>query len=295
MNERPPSSYHGLYINLDRSLDRRRNVEQQLAELRLQDCYVRFPAVEGTLVNVPNSTLRPGEVGCFLSHHHALTQTRELGKCIHILEDDALLSRHVKPVVEDAISAGLFNSYDLLFTDSVVNCHLGLMKNLKKGFDEVKVPESGILRFSDLKLMNLAQIFFASCTSYIVSARSIDRVLALYEQEIANGLNTPHDIFVQQQVLAGKLRAACVFPFVTSTRIEDIVNSTIVDQAERAGRASLIVMALLGYSFFIDRDLDYAKKLLDQATNISRTKSDMHDRLIMQITEFMMSKDFEGI
>jgi len=295
MTERPYGSYHGLYINLDRSPERRHNIEMQLAEFGLQDRYARFPAVDGKLVDVPNSTLKAGEVGVFLSHHHALEQTRELGKCIHVIEDDALLSRHVSTVIEGAIAAKLFESYDLLFTDSVVNCHLGLIKNLKNAFDGIKIPESGLLRFGDLKLMNLAQIFFASFSSYIVGAKSIARVLGLYEQEIANGPTIPVDIFIQQQVLAGKLRAACVFPFITSARIEEIVNSTIADQGERAGKTSLIVMAVLGYSFFVGRDLEYAKKILDEATSVRRTKPDMHDRLISQVTAFMLSNDFEGL
>jgi hypothetical protein len=52
-------------------------------------------------------------------------------------------------------------------------------------------------------------------------------------------------------------------------------------------------MAVLGYSIFIDRDLNYANRVLDPATSINRTQPDVHDRLIMQTTEFMMSRDFE--
>jgi hypothetical protein len=42
--------YHGLYINLDRSPERRRNMEDQLAACGLSDIYARFPAVDGKTV-----------------------------------------------------------------------------------------------------------------------------------------------------------------------------------------------------------------------------------------------------
>jgi hypothetical protein len=175
----------------------------------------------------------------------------------------------MRTVIEDAIAANVFDHYDLLFTDSLVNCHIGLMKNLTKAFDQVEIPPAEPLRLTEMKLMDLTQIFFAAFQSYVVGVNSIDRVLQCYQQEIANGLKTPVDIFIQQRVIAGKLRAACVFPFLTSIRIEDISNSTIRSEG---GGASEIVMAVLRYLFFVGRDLDYAKRILDNATSYGRQK-----------------------
>ena len=286
--------YSGLYINLDRSPERRRNMEEQLAAYWLSEIYSRFPAVDGKTVAFPQSPLKPGEIGVFLSHRNALEQAKATGQCIHILEDDALLTPHLPSVIGDAIGAKLFDQYDFLFTDSVVNCHLGLMKNLRNEFDSIKFPpDGGVFRLRDLKLMDLARVFFASFQSYVVGAKSADKVLALYDQEIANGLKTPVDIFIQQQVLKGQLRAACVFPFITSGRIEDVTASTIADSGERVGRPSVIVMAVLRYLFFVGRDLDYAQRLLDAATTGTRKPAGHLHALMMQATEFVMSPDFE--
>ena len=287
------SSYHGLYINLDRSPERRRNFEAQLAELGIEDRYFRFPGVDGKTLNL-SGPLKPGEVGVFLSHARALEQARALGKCVHIVEDDALLSQHVVPVIEDAIAANLFESYDLLFTDMMVHCHIGFMKSLKSRFDRIEMPPRHPLRLNQLQIIDQAQVFHAAFQSYVIGAKSVDRVLALYRQEIASGIKTPVDIFVQQQVLAGRLRAACVFPFVTSFRLEDVLTSTIADQAERAGQPTIMVMAVLRYLFFLGCDLDYAKKILDVATSSNRTKTDARHALIVQATEFVMSDDFAG-
>jgi hypothetical protein len=83
------------------------------------------------------------------------------------------------------------------------------------------------------------------------------------------------------------------FPFITSGRIEDVVASTIADQGERVGRPSAIVMAVLRYLFFVGRNLDYAQRVLDAATKGPRKPTDRHHALLMQITEFVMSPDFE--
>ena len=96
-------------------------------------------------------------------------------------------------------------------------------------------------------------------------------------------------MFLQQQVLAGKLRAACLFPFITSVRLEDVVNSTIPG---KAGSRSIMVMAVLRYLFFLGCDLDYAKRVLDDATAFNRDKVDLRRALIAQATEFVMSDDF---
>ena len=284
--------YHGLFINLDRSPERRRNMEEQFAACGLEDIYARFPAVDGASVSLPQSTLRPGEIGVFLSHRNALAQAIAKRQSVHILEDDALLTPHLRTVISDAVTLNVFDRYDLLFTDSVVNCHLGLMKRMKKSFDKVKFPETGTFRLPNLNLMDLAQVFFASFQSYVVGAKSLEKVLALYDAEIANGPKIPVDIFIQQQVLGRRLTAACVFPFITSGRMEDVVASTIADPGERA-RPSIMVMAVLRYLFFVGRDLAYAQRVLDAATKARRTPTDLPHALMMQVAEFVMSPDFE--
>jgi GR25 family glycosyltransferase involved in LPS biosynthesis len=288
----PP--YTGLYINLDRSIERRQKFEQQLERFNLTAYYRRFPAIDGRTVSAPSSPLKPGEIGVFLSHCRALEEARGAGIGVHILEDDALLSQHVGSVVEDAATGSLLERYDLVFTDMMVHCHVGFMRLLKQLFDGVTIPASGPLRLSQLRMIDLAQVFHAAFQSYVVGARSIDRVIALYQEEIARGPSVPVDIFVQQQVLAGKLKAACLFPFVTSFRLEDVIESTIADRNERAGDPTIMVMAVLRYMFFVNCDLDLAKRVLDAATASVREKNDRRVAMMAQATEFALSNDFTG-
>jgi GR25 family glycosyltransferase involved in LPS biosynthesis len=284
--------YHGLYINLDRSPERRRQFEQQLKELHLEERYARFSAVDGRAVNAPGCRLNPGQIGAFHSHYRALEQARHQGRAVHILEDDALLSEHVVPVIEGAIADNLFERCDLLFTDMLVFCHVGFLKTLKWKFDEVAGAAGRPLRFQQFRLFDLSEAFYAAFQSYVVGPRSIDRVLLLYREAMRDGLQVPVDIFIQQQVLAGKLRAVCLFPFITSARLADVVDSTILEQRRRAGHPSIMVMAVLRYLFFLGCDLDYAKQTLDAATRLNRRTTDTRQALMAQATEFILSDDF---
>src|SRR5256885_96607 len=124
--------------------------------------------------------LRQGELGCFHSHAAALRAADRNAGCLHILEDDAILSEHVRPVLESANAQNLFDRYDILFTDMFVNCHLGLLKFLKAAFDRVEMPPPRPLSVDDLQIIDLAQQNFSCLTSYAVGVKSIDRILALY-------------------------------------------------------------------------------------------------------------------
>jgi len=285
--------YHGLYINLDRSPERRRNMEEQFASLGLQDVYARFSAVDGKTIPLPESSLKSGEIGVFLSHRRALEAAKAKNQTVHILEDDALLTPHVSVVIRDAIKGNLFDRYDLLFTDIIVNCEIGLLKTLRQAFEKTKFPASGPLRLSDLQLIDLARVNFASTLSYVVGAKSIEKVIALYDQEIAEGLTAPIDIFLRRAVHKGKLRAVCTFPFLTAGRLEEVMATTVEDRRLRARRESAVVIAVLHYLFFAGRDLDYAQRALDTATKGPRKPAERHHALIMQAAEFVMSLDFE--
>lgn len=140
--------------------------------------------------------------------------------------------------------------------------------------------------------MELNQVFFAAFQSLVVGEKSIDRVTALYRQELANGPKTPVDIFIKNAVLKGQLRAVCVFPFVTSLRLEDHMNSTIAAEGERSSEPSIMVMAVLRYLFFLGRDLSYAEAHLNAALKARTPPSRMH-KLLVQAVDYVMSNDFK--
>jgi len=292
MNPASPFPYYGTYINLDRSVGRRTFMEAQLDKYGLTHRYRRFCAVDGSSAAMPASAkIQPGESAAFLSHMRALEEARSRKSQVHILEDDALLSQHLQPVLDEAIARGLLDRFDILFTDTFVSPHLGMLKALKSSFDKIATPAHG-LRLSDMQVLDLAQHNFACLTSYIVAARSIERVVDLYRMEWHNGPAKPADLFIRDCVLAGKLRAALLFPFVTGFRLDEVAASTIAAGTSLTG-PSVMVLAVLRYLFFVGRDLDFAKSCLDAATRENRRTTNRHHDMIVQALEFVLSDDFQ--
>jgi hypothetical protein len=129
-------------------------------------------------------------------------------------------------------------------------------------------------------------------TSYIVGAKSIDRILALYRAELEKGPTKPVDLFLRDCVFEGRLRAGLLFPFITSFRLDEIAGSTIAEGSQIAS-PSVMVLAVLRYLFFVGRDLGYAKACLDAATKQNRRETDPHNAMMAQALEFVLSADFQ--
>jgi hypothetical protein len=112
-----------------------------------------------------------------------------------------------------------------------VSCHIGLLKFLKGAFDRLVPAQTTPLSFAEMQIIDLKQQNFACLTSYLVSPTAIDRLLSLYRQEIDQGPQLPVDLFVRDCVQSGKLRAACLFPFLTSFRLDELFGSTVAAEA----------------------------------------------------------------
>ena len=145
---------------------------------------------------------------------------------------------------------------------------------------------------SDLQVIDLAGQNFSCLTSYVVGAKSIERMLALYAAQGEGGPTTPVDLFIRDCVLKGKLRAAFLFPFVTSFRLEEIAGSTI-GASPASANPSVMVLAVLRYLFFLNRDSVKAKAFLDAATKENRRPTNPHHDMIVQALEFVISADFQ--
>src|SRR5436309_5674 len=109
--------YRGFYINLDRSVERRAALEAQLASLKILDRYARFPAISSADVTSKSPLLKPEQTACFWSHYRALLQAKGSPACVHILEDDAVLSRYLPQVIETEDQNGSLAKFDLVFTE----------------------------------------------------------------------------------------------------------------------------------------------------------------------------------
>jgi GR25 family glycosyltransferase involved in LPS biosynthesis len=257
--------YVGAFINLDRSPQRRAEMEQQIAALGIADRYVRFPAVDGSTLGY-KGPLRPGEAGSFLSHLRVMELLRPSGKCVHILEDDALLSRPMAPMIEFAIAQGVFDYFDIIYTDVYVAFeYLSSVRFHKQHYDDFLVASQADYQKA-FKVLTLEGQTFYGLSSYVVSAKAIDRLIGYFGQEAARGPTMPNDIFINRLVLEGKLRAGYLFPFLTALRLERAIEMTVSGRA--TDRYTMVTLGsnLIRYSFYVENDLPgYAIPLLDRA------------------------------
>jgi GR25 family glycosyltransferase involved in LPS biosynthesis len=282
------SSYVGAFINLDRSPQRRAEMEGQFTALGIADRYMRFPAVDGSRLNY-NGPLQPGEAGSFLSHLRAMEQLRPSGKCIHILEDDALLSRPMGPMIEFAIAQGILDYFDILYTDVYVAFeYLSSIRFHKQQYDDF-LTKSQVDFQKSFKVLTLEGETFYGLSSYVVSAKAIDRVVAYFRQEAARGPTMANDIFVNRLVLERKLRAGYLFPFLTALRLERALQMTVSGRS--TDRYTMVTLGsnLIRYSFYVENDLPgYAAPLLDRAIGQSAMRPrDAHQKFINRAMEYV--------
>ena len=93
MTVKPPTGFKMVYINLDRSSDRREYMNYQIGQYGLD--IERFPGIDRSFHEYSHddgyaTTMRPGEIGCTLAHLHLMKKYR--GQDLLVFEDDVDLS-----------------------------------------------------------------------------------------------------------------------------------------------------------------------------------------------------------
>lgn len=255
--------YAGFYINLDRSTSRRAETETQLARYGLSGLYQRFPAIEGNARSFPNPVkLGEGELGCFTSHYAVLEQNLGNRQHLHIVEDDVVFSRYMAEVLRAVIAEGNLDHYDILYTDLFIPTSNILYRELKKAYNgNVARDDRGGVTNASFNVMDMKGQKFGGTTSFLVGQKSIGRLRDLYEGELKKGAMLPIDLFICKKAEEGAIKVGCVFPFVTSIKIE---SGTTIRGAE--AELSRLAANLARRSFFIEADLgadlETARKLL---------------------------------
>lgn len=284
--------YRGIYINLDRSVTRRAAMDAQLQKYGVAARYTRFTAIDGqALPRRKSSAIPPGEEGAFRSHAAAIREASSWNTPVHLLEDDALLSSPTRSVIEQAVTTGLLDRFDILFTDTLVAPDLGMLKVLTQAFSNLDRLPPERIGLRDLQLIDVSRQNFACLTSYVVSPKAIPKVASLLQNEIDSGPRLPVDLFLRQCAHAGRLTAGLLVPFVTSFNLHEVRQSTI-SAGVAAAKSSVMVMAVLRYVFFVERDLALAKFCLEPSIAAIATPRSEQSGIILKSLEFILSDEF---
>ena len=282
--------YAGFFVNLDRDGERRAKMELQLATMGLTEVYQRFPAAEGNARNFPNPHIKNGEIGAFTSYYLLLKENLGRRLPLHIIEDDILLARCMTPTIHSIIDAGLFETYDIIYTDTQIPTSNVYYKTYKTLFDKItKRDAAGKVTEATFQLVALRDGKFGTASSLLIGPRSIAKLHDLYEAELRSGAQLPVDLFVWREVTRGTLKAACLFPFITSLRLEHSIETTL---AERYDQLSILARDIARVSFFVDRDLNLIRDYLNKYVPLA---DDPHLQILMHILGFSFTDKFVDI
>jgi GR25 family glycosyltransferase involved in LPS biosynthesis len=283
------SAYSGFYINLDRSTQRKEEIETQLEQFSLLSQYSRFSAADGNVLGVEGSSLHAGEIGCFTSHYLLLEKNLNQAHHLHVMEDDVILSRATYPSLQMLNNSEMMNNYDIIFTDTCLPYDPRAIRELKTLYDaSVEKDETGkITSLKKITVIDLLGRYLASMSSFLVYKNSIAKLHALLQQELKAGPRMPVDLFIRAMINKGLIRAGCIFPFTTSIRLEHLVSSSIFDRSEVV--LPLLAFSLLRHSFFIECDYAKCNQLIND--HFMPIKRDTHQSLLSHVFDFVLNDD----
>jgi GR25 family glycosyltransferase involved in LPS biosynthesis len=285
--------YSGFYINLDRSAQRKEEIESQLKQLQLFPQYSRFPAADGNVLNLERSSILSSEIGCFTSHYLILEKNLNQTDHLHVIEDDVILSPATKPTLQMLPYSGVLDNFDIIFTDTCVPLDLYTIRAYKNLFDSsVEKNESGrIMALKKYTVVDLKDSYIAGMSSYLVHKNAVAKMHEIFRQAMKIGLRQPIDLFLRDKIREGVIRAACIFPFITSIRLEHLVTSTMSDRSEY--NLSLLAISLIRHSFFVECDWAKCNKLI--VDHFKPDKQDMHQNLLSCVFNFVLSDRYQPV
>jgi GR25 family glycosyltransferase involved in LPS biosynthesis len=285
--------YLGFYINLDRSSQRKEEIKTQLEQLQLLSQYSRFPAADGNVLNLERSSIRSGEIWCFTSHYLLLEKNSNQTHHLHIIEDDVILSRATKPTLQMLLNSNVLDNFDIIFTDTCIPFDLLDIREYKTLFDSsVEKDESGrTIAIKKIQFIDLKESYIASTSSFLVHKNAIAKLHNILQQEMKIGLHKPLDFFIRDKIREGLIRAACIFPFITSIRLDHLVTTTVSERSEHD--LSLLALSLLRHSFFIECDWAKCNQLI--VNHFIPNKQDIHQSLLAYLFNFFLSGRFKWV
>jgi len=272
--------YRGIVINLDQSIERRADMHAQLATLGLKDRYVRSSAIDGRVLR-PAGTISAREQACFRSHCDALRLAMDFGCTAHIVEDDTIFAPQFDVVVRGCIKAGWLNPYDIVFTNAYVATYAFRVRELKNLFDWC-TSKSGFV------VLDFGDLYQCISASYLVPPDKIASVLSRFESGAAKH-DAPIDLFIRRETGAGRLKLGCIFPFITTQFRPGGEAATTISDRDVGLATSRATVTLLGYSFFVGRDLAALRAALP-----NHYPGDEHGNFIADVMRFVVaSPDFK--
>ena len=199
----------GSYINLDRSVDRRADMEHGLNRHGLGRMVKRFPAIEP---DEGRGKLTRGEWGCFLSHQ-AIVDAADDGIHILVLEDDLIFPEAFGSYFRPALEIAFRTDWDILFlnqTASFLNlAPLRSLLGLKRTVGDMYSAD-----FRNFRVIDAKNFYLFTAAAYIIHPRARKKVSTILAENSALDRNVPVDILYGRAIHDGRLTAKFLFPYL---------------------------------------------------------------------------------
>lgn len=277
----------GLFINLDRSPERRKACEQMITSAKLWGSYKRLVGVDGLLAikEYPNQGYTPGKLGCWLSHLKSLEAGLDHERHLHILEDDFIFTPIFESFQKDFnnITKPL-GDWDLIF------CDIDLA-----GMNEVFLMKNLIQRVTSLEADNTigfedaSKLYAAGNSSYVVNHASKQKVFKLMREGFGSGL--PNDLYLRKLIREKRLKAFVTLPFVTSVS-DDFNQSTILGDISQSN-PSIMFATLFRRSLAWGADTRGLLRVFQQRINQLQPIGD-RGMIYAQLVAHFVSQDYQN-
>lgn len=200
---------HCCYINLAQATKRRVAIEASFSKsARPGWTLSRFAAIDTAHVNAQGTPGRRTrrEKACFLSHKTLIETHAEDGRHLLVLEDDTQFGRATCEIVDGFLQQNPEGDWDILFLD-VAALKLSDMMTLY-------FHRQTLMCDQKIVPLDLSKMSFIGANAYIVNAASRHKVLACLEAGMP--VDVEYDIHLSNQITAGSLKAAVLFPFLVT-------------------------------------------------------------------------------
>jgi GR25 family glycosyltransferase involved in LPS biosynthesis len=251
----PGDSLEGVYINLDRAVERRAAMEKQLAEIGLPYPVERFTAIDGRLQPGCPDGLLPGQYGCWLSHLRALERSLRSERHLCVMEDDALISTAlaILPDMVQSLDSGSSGEWDILYLDAT----LVELEDMYRMFEWVQQARPKSL--AHLRRIP-AEFTVYGTHSYIVNSSRKKYVHDFLRSYLDAGV--PIDNVFASGIQKSQLKAYLTAPFLTSGDDRGLV-STLGYEGGENFLAWLLFRRLCFFDLSEDAEAGLAERVAD--------------------------------
>lgn len=237
---------NGCFINLQDSIARREAMELQLRALglpgiaRLEATGTHGLPAHATL---PDAPVSPREHACFLSHAGAIDSAPP-GDFFLVLEDDALLSRALPPLLRQPDALAQLGGFDLVFLECMPGISApgllalwqALRKHLPHDAHGAGMPRDAI---GGVEILDARGLYNWGAVAYMVTPQGLRTLPPLLREALAAGPALAFDMTLNTLVHDGRIRAAVLAPFLATPALSSHAQSTIDDRPRAAGNDAL--------------------------------------------------------